>query len=140
MRLTCLGLCILFLPQALYHGKTLGGAATEQWDEDTQGTEQRQHHGNGPDGEAVGEKPNEPIEPGTNEGGRCHDQHQGQKSRAQSIEQSLQSQHGPQLPGRHADGLEHGQLPAAGGDAGENGVEEVQHPHQAHNKAQRPAQ
>ena len=136
MRLTCLGLCILFLPQALYHGKTLGGAAAEYWDEDAQGTEQGQHHSDGPDGEAIGEKPNEPIEPGTHEGGRCHDQHQGQKSRAQSIEQSLQSQHGPQLLPRHANRLEHGQLPAAGGDARKDGVEEIQHTHQPDDEAE----
>ena len=80
-----LGLCILFLPQALYHGKMLGSAAAEQWDEDAQGPEQRQHHSDGPDGKVIGKKPNQSVEGGTYEGGRDHDQHQGQKGRAYGI-------------------------------------------------------
>ena len=36
--------------------------------------------------------------------------------------------------------MEHGKLPLAHRDAGEDGVEEVQHAHQSHDKAQRPAQ
>ena len=59
---------------------------------------------------------------------------------AQGVDQPLQRQHPPELAGGHADGLEHRQLPAAGGDAGEDGVGEIEDAHQPHDEAQRAAQ
>ena len=88
----------------------------------------------------IGEKPDQSVEGRLHKRGRDHDQCQSQECCAYGVEQSLQGQHGPQLPGRHADGLEYRQLPAAGGDSGEDGVEEVQHPHQTHDEAQGSAQ
>ena len=88
----------------------------------------------------IGEEPEQVLQGGCGQRPQHQGQHQGNEDRPQRVEEALPDQHDLQLPPGHADGLEHGKLPLPGQDARQNGVEEVQHAHQPHNEAQRPAQ
>ena len=127
------------LPQALHHGVFGDGAVHRQGDQGAQQGKHRSHRQDGGQGEAVGEEPEHALKGGEGQGAQDHRQDQGQEHRAQGVQQALTDQHGLQLLSGHADGLEHGELPLAGDDAGEDGVEEVQHAHQPHDETEGPA-
>ena len=87
-----------------------------------------------------GEEPDQAADRPAGEGACRHEQKKGERQGSAGIEEALQGQHGLHLPSRHADGLEHGQLPAPCRNPGENGVEKIQHANQCHDEAQRSAQ
>ena len=131
---------VVRLPQALHHGVFGDGAVHRQGDQGAQQGKHRSHRQDGGQGEAVGEEPEHALKGGEGQGAQDHRQDQGQEHRAQGVQQALTDQHGLQLLSGHADGLEDGHLAFPGDDAGEDGVEEVQHPYQAHDAAEGPAQ